>query len=278
MLTTACSKPSAKNRKIGSQIAAILPTVEVEVMRHDDAEADQPVAEDGLDEDADHAGGAERGVADGLGFGDGDDARRDAGHFHLAHIGERDRDQDAEGDAAEQVGDEHPGPVGDTALQLALPSSRASGTTAKLPVTSSSPSSTIITRLTGKISAPTSGWPVVIAPVKASAVAAPSKCAGQRAADQEVARPERQLLDAGINHRGNDVGRFDVIHVEAPAATRWRGHNEERRSCGRPRLCERSDQPRCCGNPSWIWASGHHRRLAWLSLFKTCASAAWSEK
>src|ERR1700740_2976889 len=32
MLTTACSKPSAKNRKIGSHVAAILPTVEVEVI------------------------------------------------------------------------------------------------------------------------------------------------------------------------------------------------------------------------------------------------------
>ena len=45
---------------------------------------------------------------------------------------------------------------------------------AKLPVTSSRPSRTIITRLTGKISAPTSGWPVVSAPLKASVVAAPS--------------------------------------------------------------------------------------------------------
>src|SRR6516162_1948248 len=32
MLTTACSKPSAKNRKIGSHVAVIFPTVEVEVI------------------------------------------------------------------------------------------------------------------------------------------------------------------------------------------------------------------------------------------------------
>ena len=43
------------------------------------------------------------------------------------------------------------------APHVALPSNRAKGTSAKLPVTSSSPSSTIMTRLTGKMIAPTSG-------------------------------------------------------------------------------------------------------------------------
>src|SRR6266487_6431504 len=32
ILTTACSKPSAKNKKIGSQVATIFPTVEVDVI------------------------------------------------------------------------------------------------------------------------------------------------------------------------------------------------------------------------------------------------------
>ena len=43
--------------------------------------------------------------------------------------------------------------------------------------------------------------------------------AGQSAADQEIARTKRQLLLAGVDHRGNDIGRFGVIHFEAPAAT-----------------------------------------------------------
>ena len=55
-------------------------------------------------------GKAERRVADGLGLGGGDDARGDAGRRGRAHIGERDRDQRAIGDAADQIADERPSP------------------------------------------------------------------------------------------------------------------------------------------------------------------------
>ena len=51
---------------------------------------------------------------------------------------------------------------------------------------------------------------------------------GKRAANEKVAWRKRQLLQAGIDHRGDDVGRFCVIHIEAPAATHRRGCNEER--------------------------------------------------
>ncbi len=54
------------------------------------------------------------------------------------------------------------------------PSSAANGSSAKLPVTSSSPRMTIITRPTGKMRAPTNGWPVVTAAVKAKLVAVPN--------------------------------------------------------------------------------------------------------
>ena len=76
MFTTECSKPWAKKIKIGIQAQAILPMVEVVVIASDDGEADHPVAQDRLDEDGDHAGKAERLVADGLGLGDRDDAWR----------------------------------------------------------------------------------------------------------------------------------------------------------------------------------------------------------
>lgn len=42
-------------------------------------------------------------------------------------------------------------------------------------------------------------------------------------------------------------------------------------------VSERSDQPRCCGNPSWTVASGQLRRLACTALFKLYASAAISK-
>ena len=41
---------------------------------------------------------------------------------------------------------------------------------------------------TGKISAPTSGWPVCTAPVMARLVAAARIAAGERAADDEIGR------------------------------------------------------------------------------------------
>ena len=97
--------------------------------------------------------------------------------------------------------------------------------------------------------------------------------AGKRAADEQVARGKRQFLQAGIDHRGDDVGRFCVIHIEAPAATRGVATTRKGRVIARKfdskgsavsEVSERSDQPRCCGNPSWTTASGHLRRLASL--------------
>jgi hypothetical protein len=43
---------------------------------------------------------------------------------------------------------------------------------------------------------------------------------GQRAADEEVSWSKRQLLHTGIDHRGDDIGGFCVIHSKAPVATR----------------------------------------------------------
>src|SRR5882724_5170281 len=62
-----------------------------------------------------------------------------------------------------------------TVLQSALPSSGASGSSPKLPVTSSSPSSTIITKPTGNAIAPASDWPVETVALNERPVAAPSK-------------------------------------------------------------------------------------------------------
>ena len=60
-----------------------------------------------------------------------------------------------------------------TAEALASRLSHGSGTSAKLPVTSSSPSNTMLISPTGKISAPTNGVLVWTAPVKARLVATP---------------------------------------------------------------------------------------------------------
>jgi hypothetical protein len=94
MLTTECSNPA--RRTPGS---ASTPHDAADggggTHRHHHPEADHPVAQDRLDEDGQHAGGAEMGVSDRLGLGDLDDARGDAGGFHLARVRQRDHQQAA---------------------------------------------------------------------------------------------------------------------------------------------------------------------------------------
>src|SRR5216683_2544839 len=108
--------------------------------RHDHAETNQPVAEDGFDEDTDHSGRAATPAGSIFPILVRLIARRAPKAMLPSRFPRNTHDQFAM-----------------MAFQVALPSSRASGSSPKLPVTSSSPSSTIITRLTGKISAPTSG-------------------------------------------------------------------------------------------------------------------------
>ena len=79
--------------------------------RHD-GEADHPVTQDRLDEHGDEAGIAERLVAGGLGFGDGDDLGGDTGRRSGAEIGQRDRQQRPVNDAADQIAEKHPAPIG----------------------------------------------------------------------------------------------------------------------------------------------------------------------
>ena len=110
--------------------------------------------------------------------------RGDAGRRRGAEIGQRDRQQRAIDHAADQIAEEHPGPVASMRLaRWRRCSSHGSGSRPKLPVTRSRPSSTMRMRPTGKISAPTSGWPVCTVPVKARLVAAAEDAAGKRAAD-----------------------------------------------------------------------------------------------
>ena len=155
---------------------------------HHHAEADHPVAENGLHEHRDHTGESMRGVTVGLRLRDADDFRRDAGRRFGAHAGERDVEQDAINDAPDEIADEDPGEIVKTCGSERCLSTPASVTTAKLPVTSSSPSNTIITKPTGNTRAPTSGT-VCPAAVSARLVAKPSS------APERNPRIKRSLTD-----------------------------------------------------------------------------------
>ena len=97
--------------KIGIQAQAILPMVEVEVMARTIARQTIQLHSIALTKQLTSAGKAEGGVAGGLELGDLHDARGDAGRRGRSHIGERDGDQRAIGDAADQIADEDPAPV-----------------------------------------------------------------------------------------------------------------------------------------------------------------------
>ena len=69
MLTTECSKPCAKKMKIGIQAQAILPMVEFVVIASTTARQTIQLHSIALTKHGDHAGKADGGIADGLGFG-----------------------------------------------------------------------------------------------------------------------------------------------------------------------------------------------------------------
>src|ERR1019366_919123 len=92
----------------------------------------------------------------------------------LSHIGQGDREQDAVPYAPKEISEEHPRPVDADGAPAGLALEARERQQPKLPVTSSSPSSTMMMRLTGNMIAPTSGCPVVTAPLNARLVAAPS--------------------------------------------------------------------------------------------------------
>ena len=167
MLTTECSNPWAKNTRIGIQAPAMRPMVEVEVSAITTPRQTIQLQRIALTKTVIMPAVAEMRVADGLRLGGLDDGGRDAGWLDLAGHGQRDREQDGVDDAADEVAEEYPGPIGQhRAAGVAGRRITARGTRAKLPVTSSSPSSTIITKPTGKIRAPTMGWPVcTVAPI-----------------------------------------------------------------------------------------------------------------
>ena len=170
------------------------------------------------------------------------------------------------------------------AFQLALPSRRASGTSAKLPVTSSRPSSTIMTKTDGKDQR---------ADQRLTGGDGAGKGQGwwrRRAARRKARRGSGDRAEqAPVSsdwHRSSRRQRRQVLrNPYRSSSCHARAWPQRGKGCVIARkfdpkgsavseVSERSDQPRCCGNPSWTTASGHQRRLAYPSLFKLCASAA----
>src|SRR5262249_6338419 len=95
---------------------------------------------------------------------------------------------------------------------------------------------------------------------------------GKGAADQEVAWGERQFPGAGIDHRGNHVGRFQIIHFEAPAAAHLaRGTTREKKTAITRGLTS-DPNSFVAASIHRGFASGHHRLLAVRLTFKTCAN------
>ncbi len=121
------------------------------------------------------------------------------------------------GGAADQIADEDVSPIGQ-ASRSCWRRVRATAAAAgrKLPVTRSRPSSTMRMRPTGKISAPTSGWSVCTAPVMARLVAAARIATGERAANEQIGRRQRELAAPGFDHGAGDVDWLHIVHFSTP--------------------------------------------------------------
>src|ERR1700733_4293440 len=190
MLTTACSKPWAKNVTMGNQAAAILPTVEVEVIAITTPRQTSQLHRMALTNEVTRPAKPSASyppvlasatltilAATPAGATCPMLVRAIASRAPYAMLPRRlPRNTQAQ--------------FAITPPQPDFRSSTASGTSAKLPVTSSSPSSTIITKPTGNTSAPTNGWPVVTAAPNARLGAAPGSA-------PERAPRMRRARDAG---------------------------------------------------------------------------------
>src|ERR1700756_2549024 len=95
-----------------------------------------------------------------------------------------------------------------TAEALASRLSQGSGTSAKLPVTSSRPSKTMLISPTGSADQRRVG---LHRTGKGQTGGDAEDGAGQHAADQKIARGQSKLALAGVDHRRRHVGGLDVI-------------------------------------------------------------------
>ena len=164
-------------------------------------EADHPVAQHRLDEDGDHAGKADRGIADGLGFGGLHDARGDAGRRGRAHIGERDGEQGAIGDAADQIADEDPAPVDEhrAGARFAIePRQRHQRKTSGYEFEAEQHDAIDADREDQRADQRQAG---LHRAGEGEAGRDAENGARQHAADQKVARRQRELAPAGFEHR-----------------------------------------------------------------------------
>src|SRR5215475_5631584 len=154
MLTTACSKPSAKKVKIGSQVAAIFPTVELDVIAITTPRQTSQLQRMPLTNTLTRPAVPSASLAIVLASAVATMRAATPATSVLPMLVSEIAISAPKAILPIRLATNTQDQLAITAPQVALPSKRASGTRAKLPVTSSSPSSTIITSDTGKVSAP----------------------------------------------------------------------------------------------------------------------------
>src|SRR5689334_17628224 len=161
MLTTACSKPWAKKVTIGSQAATILPTVELEVIAITTPRQTSQLQSTALTNTLTRPAVPSASLATVLASAIAMIRAATPAGADVPVLVSAIASNAPNRMLPSRLPRKTQAQLAMTALQLALPSSGANGNTAKLPVTSSSPSSTIITKPTGNRIAPTSGCVVV---------------------------------------------------------------------------------------------------------------------
>jgi hypothetical protein len=157
------------------------------------------------------------------------------------HIGQRDRDQNAEGDAADQVGHEDPGPVGDhgaparPALETGKRHQRKAAGNELEAEQHDHHEADREDQCADERLARGDGA------VESECGRRAQQRSGQGTADQQIARRERELPHAGINHRNNNARRLYVIHFELQPPRVWRGPQRGKKDETITRVCFASD-------------------------------------
>ena len=142
----------------------------------------------------------------------------DAGRRGGAEIGERDREQRAVDDAADQVAEKDPAPIGEHGLGVGFafhPRQRQQAEAAGDQIEAEQHDQNETDRKDQRADQRLVG---LHRAGDGETCRRGEDAAGKTAADDQIDRRQRKLAASGIDHRRGNVGRLHVIHVPAPKA------------------------------------------------------------
>ena len=146
-----------------------------------------------------------------------DDARGDAGRRGRSHIGQRDGEQRAIGDAADQVADENPAPVDHHRAGAGLALQPRQRHQRKAAGDELEPEQHDADQADREDQRADQRHVGLHRAGEGKAGRDAENGARQHAANEKVARCQRKLAPAGLDHRHRDIGWFHIVHRSSPS-------------------------------------------------------------